>query len=111
MSWATKAVERVPECGLLHWWFLFKNTLSSKYWLVRDCRVIWVAQGNSLTYFIYWMFIFLKLWIKKNNQTQQKKTLASILDSFSCSESLPAVGIVAAMICLFSFDTDFAFYF
>lgn len=30
-----------------------KNTLSCKYWLVRDCCVIWVAWGNSVIHFTY----------------------------------------------------------
>lgn len=54
-----------------------KNTLSSTYWLVRGCCVTWVAWGNSVMHFIYLMFMFLKLWIKKNNQTEHKKSIAS----------------------------------
>lgn len=77
MCRTTKAVKHVRECGLLHWWVFFKNTPSSKYWLVRDCGVIRVAQGNSVTYFIHYMVLLLKLGIKKKNQTQQKKPLPS----------------------------------
>ena len=61
--------------------------------------------------------MFLKLWITKTNikHNREKALLLlfeiCILDSFSCSDPLPMVDIVAAMICIFSFDTDYAFHF
>lgn len=49
------------------------------------------------------MFMFLKLWIKKNNPTEHKKALLFIfeiyiLDLFFCSERVYILGIVAVMI-------------
>lgn len=73
MCWTTKAVKHVRECGLLHWWVFFKNTPSSKYWLIRDCGVIRVTQGYSVTYFIHYTVLLLKLRIKKKKIKHNRK--------------------------------------
>lgn len=49
------------------------------------------------------MFMFLKLWIKKNNPAEHKKALfllfdIYILDLFCCSEQVLTLSIIAIMI-------------